>query len=41
MVQKIETLKTEYDVPAVSLVAMTGFSVSSYLRWKRRLRRGG
>jgi hypothetical protein len=40
MVQKIETLKTEYDVPAVSLVTMTGFSTSSYQRWKRRLHRG-
>lgn len=40
MVQKIETLKTEYDAPAVSLVAMTGFSASSFMRWKRRLHRG-
>ena len=40
MVLKIETLKSQYAVPASSLIAVAGFSASSYRRWKRRLHRG-
>jgi hypothetical protein len=40
MVQKVATLKSQYNVPAASLVAMAGFSTASYMRWKRRVQRG-
>jgi len=40
MVQKIETAKSQYGVAAASLVAMAGFSASSYKRWKRRIHCG-
>jgi hypothetical protein len=37
MVSHIETLKSQYPVPAVSLAAVAGISASSYKRWKRRI----
>lgn len=40
MLHKIETLKCRYDVPAASLVAITGLSTANYMRLKRRVHRG-
>lgn len=40
MVAKIETVKSQYAVSSASLVALAGFSASSYKRWKRRIGRG-
>jgi hypothetical protein len=37
MVSHIETVKSQYPVPAVSLAAVAGISASSYKRWKRRI----
>jgi hypothetical protein len=40
MVTTIESIKSEYGVPAESLVEMTGLPLASYMRWKRRLHNG-
>ena len=40
MVEKIETLKSQYAVPAVSLADLAGIAKSSYLRWKQRIYKG-
>lgn len=41
MVEKMESLRSQYSFPIVSLESMTGLSMSSYMRWKRRIHRGG
>lgn len=38
--EKIETIKSQYGVDQTSLVTMAGISVSSFKRWKRRIRSG-
>lgn len=40
MVAQIESLKSEYCVPAASLVAMVHISLPSYMRWKRHIHNG-
>ena len=41
MVAQIESLKSEYRVPAATLVCMARVSLPSYMRWKRRIKTGG
>lgn len=40
MVTKIESIKSSYRVPLASLVSMAKTTLSSYMRWKRRILRG-
>lgn len=40
MVTQIDNLKTQYGVPAGSLVSMVCVSLPSYMRWKRRILNG-
>lgn len=40
MMEKIETIKSNYGVDQASLVAMAGINASSFKRWKRRVLRG-
>ena len=40
IVEKIERVRSQYNVSAKSLIAMVGISAATYMRWKRRLHRG-